>query len=326
MQISAPIPLADLVSQSGTYSNMATDATQSSTFADLLQSSQHLEETQSKTETDNNTGSSNSSPPQEPAQQSIQILQWLGQTGAEVSLSKTTSSDIQKTAVSSCKADLVPTESIKHHKMSTLVAPLCPPATMDWSFPEGPGVWHIQTASVQLTTDSASQLLANNSNTWEPFALTTTGHRTHATAQIDPVKTHIHVPIQSSNWDQALAQRVQWMVQDQVSSATLSIHPPHLGPVQIQMQVENHIVQIQFISKAEEVRQAIQNAMPALHHMLEQSGLQLSHSDVSDHRTARHNFYKSDRRTQNIHPLPESEESITRLWSSSGSGILNTYA
>jgi flagellar hook-length control protein FliK len=85
----------------------------------------------------------------------------------------------------------------------------------------------------------------------------------------------------SPNWDKAINQQVVWMVQNKLQTASLTINPPHLGPVQIMMQIDNQQATVQFVSEQPEIREALQNALPLLADMLKQSGIQLGHADVS---------------------------------------------
>ncbi|MEY3289406.1 MAG: hypothetical protein RLZZ419_1648 [Pseudomonadota bacterium] len=85
----------------------------------------------------------------------------------------------------------------------------------------------------------------------------------------------------SPNWDKAINQQVVWMVQNKLQTASLTINPPHLGPVQVMMQIDNQQATVQFVSAQPEIREALQNALPLLTDMLKQSGIQLGHADVS---------------------------------------------
>ncbi|WP_262965648.1 flagellar hook-length control protein FliK [Methylobacter psychrophilus] len=85
----------------------------------------------------------------------------------------------------------------------------------------------------------------------------------------------------SPNWDKAINQQVVWMIQNKLQTASLTINPPHLGPIQVMMQIDNQQATVQFVSAQSEVREALQNALPLLTDMLKQSGIQLGHADIS---------------------------------------------
>lgn len=82
-------------------------------------------------------------------------------------------------------------------------------------------------------------------------------------------------------WNQALGQKVVWMVQGAQQSATLTLNPPDLGPLQIVLNVSNNSATAEFTAAQPEVRQALETAMPRLRDMLNDAGIQLSHANVS---------------------------------------------
>jgi flagellar hook-length control protein FliK len=98
---------------------------------------------------------------------------------------------------------------------------------------------------------------------------------------ISSVTYDISPSFNSPNWDKAINQQVVWMVQNKLQTASLTINPPHLGPVQVMMQIDNQQATVQFVSAQPEIREALQNALPLLADMLKQSGIQLGHADVS---------------------------------------------
>jgi flagellar hook-length control protein FliK len=143
------------------------------------------------------------------------------------------------------------------------------------------------------------------------------------------VRTHVSTPCGQEGWDQAVSQKVSWMVQDQIKSATLTLNPPNMGPIHIQVQLDQQQVHVQFVSVQPEVRQALQQAIPALEAMMTQSGLQLGQSDVSDQRqpagrerseqtTARPQMQQSDAADATLAVSPAQ----LRM----GTGLLNTFA
>ena len=81
-------------------------------------------------------------------------------------------------------------------------------------------------------------------------------------------------------WDQALGQKVVWMVAGAQQSATLSLNPPDLGPLQIVLNVSNSQATATFTAAQPEVRQALEAALPRLREMLGDAGIQLGQATV----------------------------------------------
>ncbi|CAL62032.1 putative flagellar hook-length control protein FliK [Herminiimonas arsenicoxydans] len=85
----------------------------------------------------------------------------------------------------------------------------------------------------------------------------------------------------SPGWDQALGQKVVWMIQGAQQTATLTLNPPDLGPMQVTLNVSNNQATANFTAHQPEVRQALEAAMPRLREMLNDAGIQLGQSSVS---------------------------------------------
>ena len=139
---------------------------------------------------------------------------------------------------------------------------------------------------------------------------------------------HVAPSLNQSGWDQAISQRVVWMANQQLQNATITINPEHLGPIQVQVQIDNQQqASVQFISAQPEVRQALQNAIPVLSNMLEQSGIQLGHSDVSSQGSG-----SNGQQQGKANPFQGSEVLIDNslidlpTGNSSGQGLINVSA
>ncbi|MEG1325301.1 MAG: flagellar hook-length control protein FliK, partial [Janthinobacterium sp.] len=76
----------------------------------------------------------------------------------------------------------------------------------------------------------------------------------------------------SPAWDQQLGQKVVWMAAGGDQSATLTLNPPDLGPVQVVLTVTNDQADAAFMSAQPEVRQALEAAMPRLREMMSEAG------------------------------------------------------
>jgi flagellar hook-length control protein FliK len=85
----------------------------------------------------------------------------------------------------------------------------------------------------------------------------------------------------SNGWDQALGQRVVWMASGTEQSASLTLNPPELGPLQVVLNVSNNQANATFVAPHAEVRQALEAAMPKLREMLGEAGIQLDQASVS---------------------------------------------
>lgn len=85
----------------------------------------------------------------------------------------------------------------------------------------------------------------------------------------------------SPAWDQALGQKVVWMVGGNQQSASLTLNPPDLGPLQVVLHVSNGQADASFTASQPEVRQALEAAMPKLREMMSDAGIQLGQATIS---------------------------------------------
>jgi flagellar hook-length control protein FliK len=127
---------------------------------------------------------------------------------------------------------------------------------------------NLQSAGVQeLTLPVAMSSAVQTANT---LAATALGSANHINAY--PGKT---------GWDTAISQKVVWMVGGAQQSATLTLNPPDLGPLQVVINVNNNQADATFISDNAEVRQALQDGMANLRDKMNESGVQLGQTNVN---------------------------------------------
>lgn len=97
------------------------------------------------------------------------------------------------------------------------------------------------------------------------------------------VSAQISVPLHQAGWDQAFAQRVVWLVKQDVQGAELHINPPQLGPMEMRVVLNNDQASVAFTAQHAAVREALEAAMPRLREMLSASGLNLADVNISQH-------------------------------------------
>lgn len=139
-------------------------------------------------------------------------------------------------------------------------------------------------------------------------------------APLDPIKAgaitnYIPAPLGSKAWDQAMGQRMIWMVAGGEQSAQLTLNPPDLGPLQIVLKITDNQVDASFISSHLDVRETIESAMPKLRQMMDDAGIQLSGFSVDSQAAQSGNAFNQEQGQQK-----------TRATSSSGQGNVDSLA
>jgi flagellar hook-length control protein FliK len=136
----------------------------------------------------------------------------------------------------------------------------------------------------------------------------------------------------SPGWDQALGQKVVWMVAGEQQSASLTLNPPDLGPLQVVLEVSNNQATASFTSAQPEVRQALESAMPKLREMLGEAGIQLGQANVSagTPNNQQSGFGEQQQGSRGFDSRKESDDTPARVTRSQpitgGQGLVDTFA
>lgn len=90
-------------------------------------------------------------------------------------------------------------------------------------------------------------------------------------------------PVGSSAWAGQLQQNMVSMVLRNQQEMTLRLHPAELGPLQVQLRVDDHQAQLMILTHSHHVRGAVEQALPQLREALATQGIQLDDANVADH-------------------------------------------
>ncbi|CAG9253856.1 hypothetical protein PUN4_200028 [Paraburkholderia unamae] len=86
----------------------------------------------------------------------------------------------------------------------------------------------------------------------------------------------------TSAWEDALSQKVVFLSSAHQQSAELTLNPKDLGPLQVVLQVTQSHAHALFVSQHQQVREAVEAALPKLRESMEQNGIGLGSASVSD--------------------------------------------
>ncbi|MFK5913922.1 MAG: flagellar hook-length control protein FliK [Woeseiaceae bacterium] len=90
------------------------------------------------------------------------------------------------------------------------------------------------------------------------------------------------VPLNMSHsaWESNLSTRLQMMLGQNVQTAEIRLDPPELGALDIKIKVTNDVAHVSIVSANNNVREALESAVPKLREMFAESGLSLGDVDV----------------------------------------------
>jgi flagellar hook-length control protein FliK len=136
----------------------------------------------------------------------------------------------------------------------------------------------------------------------------------------------------SQDWNQALGQKVVWMAKGAEQTATLTLNPPDLGPMQVTVNVSNNQATATFVAHQPEVRHALEASLPKLREMLNEAGIQLGQSSVSGGTQSQQGSFdearqgSSGRRAQSDDAI-ESAVHVSHVPTpAGGTGMVDTFA
>lgn len=88
-----------------------------------------------------------------------------------------------------------------------------------------------------------------------------------------PLISSSPVMLQQPNHAEQLGQNIQWLLGQNLSRANLSVHPEHLGPLQIMIDHKNEQTSIQITATHPMARELLDQQLPKLREWLQEAGL-----------------------------------------------------
>lgn len=146
-----------------------------------------------------------------------------------------------------------------------------------------------------------------------------------------PAADKLTPQVGTSGWDQAVGQKVVWMAAGAQSSASLTLNPPDLGPLQVALTIVNNQASVSFTAAQPEVRQALEAALPKLREMLGDAGIQMGQASVNAGAPQQHGGHGESRQaSRGVDPAAAATDaplSVTDSHAAGGrQGLIDTFA
>jgi flagellar hook-length control protein FliK len=131
----------------------------------------------------------------------------------------------------------------------------------------------------------------------DAFADNTTGTMQHAqhadfrahmaAAQQPKTEMAVATPLNQPGWADDVGHQISWLADQGMSKAELVLTPPHLGRIEITLEIGSDLSTAQFVTANPQVREALEQAMPRLREMLADGGISLGEANVSSDQPSR---------------------------------------
>jgi flagellar hook-length control protein FliK len=135
-------------------------------------------------------------------------------------------------------------------------------------------------ASFKNAADAATAALAA-SQAAASAASTTAAVQTTGTASAAAAANALGPQVGTTDWEEALSQKVVFLSNAHSQSAELTLNPKDLGPLQVVLQVADNHAHALFVSQHQQVREAVEAALPKLREAMEANGIGLGSACVS---------------------------------------------
>ena len=154
-----------------------------------------------------------------------------------------------------------------------------------------PGHRLTRNSGCRLATGYDAQLVVEQAPAADGDAATTQAGANPASVANPPpqvaARTHAGVlhldtqlPVHSPRFGEGFTQQVVVLAQNGIQQAQMSLNPPDLGPIDVRITVQQDAATVQIAAASAVAREAIQDALPRLRDMLDQSGVRLNDAGV----------------------------------------------
>ena len=96
-----------------------------------------------------------------------------------------------------------------------------------------------------------------------------------------PPTLKVAAGVDTPEFGQGIAERVSWMVDNNLNGAKLQVNPPQLGPIEVRIAVQGTHAQVWLTSHSAVTRDALESSSPKLREMLGAQGFGQVSVDIS---------------------------------------------
>jgi flagellar hook-length control protein FliK len=154
--------------------------------------------------------------------------------------------------------------------------------------------------------------------------------------QVDTPAHEIRTPVATQGWSDEVGQKLSWIANSTGGRAELILTPPHMGRVEVSINMNGDQASASFMAANQTTRDALQDAMPRLREVLAQSGIHLGQANVNTNANNQNQPEGFGRHSANYRFSGQEESpslSIDTIsggtrsaWTRYGNGMVDTFA
>ncbi|NJO12569.1 MAG: hypothetical protein HC872_02900 [Gammaproteobacteria bacterium] len=91
----------------------------------------------------------------------------------------------------------------------------------------------------------------------------------------------LNTPVTQPEWADGVSERVVWLTQGDVNNAQIRLNPAHLGPIEVQVNVNDDNASVTLLAHHATTREALESAAPRLREMLSAQGFTNVNIDIN---------------------------------------------
>lgn len=149
-------------------------------------------------------------------------------------------------------------------------------------------------------------------------------------ADVVPTPTlNVSAGVDTPEFGQGLADRVSWMVDNNLNGAKLQVNPPQLGPIEVRIAIQGGHAQVWLTSHSAVTRDALESSSPKLREMLGAQGFGQVSVDISQrsfHERPAHSQPYDWTPSTNRSPSTAAVQATASSMPRTSSGALDAYA
>lgn len=190
-------------------------------------------------------------------------------------------------------------------------------------------------ARVAIESGSFSESLAANAVNTETRTASGTGSllRSEQTAFSPEPQAPLTLSLRQTNWSQSLSSNVLWMVKEDLQTATIRVKPAELGPLNIQVSVQQEQLNVSISANQAVTREMLEAALPKLREQFIAQGFSQVNVDISDQgksQSGQQELAENNSREtpvfSSVEEAHDQEENISLLQQSIHNSLLDTFA